>query len=361
MNSKTSKQAAIGLALIATLAALQSAVCEVTLYNPSFDDGSGNDADNWTENTLDKAARQTWGTHDEGGGPGYTNLMSLTAFNAGTYAEFYQDITNIVPGNIYSLSFWHEGEPAWSGSNVTARFIWIDGDSASIDSTAMDLDDHTLLSGWTNRVLDGVAPNHAKILRVQFDAQCPGTTAGATKLDDMSLTEWPGLYNPGFAVEGDAFSDADRWIENSIDGAARQDWGSHDGDGFMMSLPSYSIATYGEFYQVVGGVTPGHIYSLSFWQTGDANWTGSNATARLIWLNSTSNTIDSATMSLDAWTLDGAGWTNHILKGQAPLAAASIRVQFDAQSPVSSPGGAVKIDELTLTNVAPHGTLLLLR
>jgi len=347
MKTNAMQTSARTILLVVTLAtALQRIEGAVTLYNPGFTNGSAGDADSWTENTLDEAARQSWGSHD---GDGW--LMSLPAYNSGTYGEFFQDVTNITPGYTYALSFWQEGDGAWNGSNVTARLLWLTSASNQIGSVASNLDAYTAGSvSWTNLFIDGTAPSNAAILRVQFDAASPSGGSGAAKVDDLSLAKWSGLlYNPSFA-EGSSSDtrDADYWIETLLAEASRQNWGSHDGDGWLMSLPGYAAGTHGEFYQDVEDIGPGDFCTLSFWQEGDAAWNGSNVTVRLVWLDSESTAIGSVTNNLDAYTGGSISWTNLSLSGMAPADTVRLRVQFDADSP-SSGGGAAKFDDLSLS------------
>ncbi len=166
------------------------------------------------------------------------------------------------------------------------------------------------------------------------------------------------LFNSGLA-DGSG-SDPDHWIESATAKAGRADWGSHDGDGWLMALPGYGAGTSGAFYQDVRDVRTGYRCSLSFWQEGDGGWNGSNVTARLIWLDGAAATLGSVTTNLDAYTAGSVPWTNITLHGVAPPGTASVRVRFDAESP-SSGGGAAKFDDLLLTLTAPRGTGIFVR
>ena len=335
------------LAIVIIAIVVQSANSAVYLYNPGFTNGSGTDADNWIEDG--DAARQSWGSHD---GDGY--LMSLPGYTTNTYGEFYQNVANITVGKIFTLSFWQEGDNgAWNGSNVTVRLIWLDSGSNKISSVTKDIDDYTGYVPWTNLNIAGRSPHNTEFLRVQFDANSPGSTngSGAAKFDDLTLTETTGLFNPGFAYGSGV--DPDNWTENSVAGASRQTWGSHDGDGWLMALPGYNTNTYGEFYQDIDVVMPGDIYTFSFWLQGDVLWNGSNVMTRLIWYDSNTNEINNTSNSLDTYT-GNSSWTNLYLKTTAPNNAIRLRVQFDAESPFNG-GGAVKVDDLILSNAAPSG------
>jgi len=327
----------------------------VTLNNPGFTNGTGWDADDWTENSLDEAARQSWGSHD---GDGW--LMSLPGYGSGTYGEFYQDIAGITPGCIYSLSFWQGGDAVWNGSNVTARLIWLDDASSIIGGVTSNLDAYTSGSvSWTNITIDSVAPKQAAVLRVRFDAESPTGGSGAAKFDDLVLTELPGLRNPGFADGGVDARDADSWTENSLDEAARQSWGSHDGDGWLISLVAWNTGTYCEVHQDVPAIA-GHFYTLSFWQEGDVAWNGSNVAAHLIWFDGASNNIGETAKNLDSYTGGAVSWTNLTMRSVAPPDAVRLRVQFDGES-LNGGSGAAKFDDLSLSNAAPAGTVMILR
>ena len=352
MHKRMSRRGAILLVIGIVAAVAWDAEAAVALNNGSFAVGTGGDPDGWSENTLDKASRQSWGSHN---GDGW--LMALLGWNegSGTYGEFYQDVSNVVPGNVYSLSFWQDGDASWNGSNVTARLIWLDSGSNAIGSVTTNLDAYTTAS-WAYLTLAGIAPRRAAALRVQFDAQTRATGGGgAAKFDDLTLIEWPGLYNPGFT--NGVSLDADNWTEvPSTEQAGRQGWGSHDGDGYLMSLPGYSSGTYGAFYQDIPDILPWYRYTLSFWQEGDNNWNGSNVTARLIWLDSGSNAIKTVTKNLDAYTAGSVSWTNLTLSGVTPAQAVTLRIQFDAESPASG-GGAAKFDDFRLTRAFAGGTI----
>ena len=341
MRSVTLNRPIYFLAIAIIASNVQLAGGAVYLYNPGFTNGSGFDADNWIEDSLGDAARQSWGSHD---GDGY--LMSLPGYTPATHARFYQDVNNITVGYIYSLSFWQDGDGVWNGSNVTARLVWLDNGSNQISSVTTNLDAYTGGS-WTEISLDGRAPTNTSYLRIQFDADSPNGGGGAAKFDELILTELPGLFNPGFT--NGSGTDADNWIENNLNEATRQSWGSHDGDGWLMALPGFNSGTYGEFYQDLDDITPGHVYSLSFWQEGDAVWNGSNVTAQLIWLDSGSSEISRVSSNLDAYT--GGAWTELYIGGKAPDSTSFLRVQFDGKSP-SFGGGAAKFDELILTEWA---------
>jgi len=353
MHRRVSKRIAVlfGIGIVAVVA--WDADAAATLVNGSFAEGTDGDPDGWSENTLDKASRQSWGSHN---GDGW--LMALLGWNegSGTYGEFYQDVTNVVPGKVYSLSFWQDGDASWNGSNVTARLIWLDSGASAIGSVTTNLDAYAAAS-WASITLAGIAPRRATALRVQFDAQTRASGGGgAAKFDDLTLTEWPGLYNPGF-VQGVSL-DAANWTElPSTDQAGRQGWGSHDGDGYLMSLPGYSSGTYGAFYQDIPDVLPWYRYTLSFWQEGDAAWNGSNVTARLIWLDGGANVIKTVTKNLDAYTAGSVSWTNLSLSGVTPAQAVTLRIQFDAESPANG-GGAAKFDDFRLTRAPAGGTVI---
>ncbi|MDX9867007.1 MAG: hypothetical protein RBT78_03685 [Kiritimatiellia bacterium] len=344
-----------GLGACAALALAASA--ESTLLNGGLADGSGNDPDHWAENSLAKAGREGWGSHD---GDGY--LMALYGWNesAGTYGAIWQDVGGVVPAQVYTLVFWQDGDGSWNGSNVTARLIWLDSGSNVLGSVTKNLDDYTQVS-WSFHTLSGTAPKRAAILRVQFDAETLASGGGgAAKFDELSLTVYPpGLANPGFrfGVEFDAFD----WSEvASTENARRESWGSHDGDGYLMALPGYTSGSFGAFSQEVPGIRAGYRCSLSFWQEGDGGWNGSNVTARLIWLDGEAAALGSVTTNLDAYTGGAVAWTEVTLQGVAPQGAAAVRVQFDAESP-SGGGGAAKFDDLLLTLTAPRGTGIFLR
>lgn len=338
-------------------AAAFTAHAEITLLNGGLATGSGNDPEHWTENSLDKAGRADWGSHD---GDGY--LMALYGWNesAGTYGSIRQDVGGVVPGQVYTLAFWQDGDAAWNGSNVTARLIWLDSGSNVLGSVANNMDDYTHVS-WSFHTLSGAAPKRAAALRVQFDAETLASGGGgAAKFDELSLAVYPpGLANPGFRFGNGA--DAFDWSEvSSTENARRESWGSHDGDGYLMALPGYSSGTFGAFSQDVPGIRGGYQCSLAFWQEGDGGWNGSNVTARLIWLDNGAGTLGSVTTNLDAYTGGAVSWTRIMLQGVAPPGTASVRVQFDAESP-SGGGGAAKFDDLLLTLTSPRGTGVLVR
>ncbi len=343
-----------GALLTVCAASLFRAKADVLLLNGGVADGVGNSPAEWTVNDIQKAGRSEWGSHD---GDGW--LMALFGWNGAvsTYGEIYQDVTNVVPGMVYTLSFWQDGDGNWNGSDVTARLIWLDAASAPIGSVTKNQDAYTNLS-WSFHTLSGRAPGGAVAVRVQFDAVTLAEGgSGAAKFDELAFIEQAmGLYNPGFALGVDM--DAHGWHEvPSTEGARRESWGSHDGDGYLMALPGYTAATYGAFYQDVPDVRPNERYTLSFWQEGDGGWNGSNVTARLIWLDGASAPIGSVTKPLDEWTFGGVTWTNHVISGMAPAGVSTLRVQFDAESPVGG-GGAAKIDDLLLTRIVRMGTLL---
>lgn len=356
MHMRMAKWVAVLLGNCAMAVMLPIANGGVTVYNPGFSVSNGVDshvAADWTQNVLTKASRESWGSHD---GDGW--LMAMLGYNPGGYGECFQDVTNVTPGFIYSLSFWLGDDASWNGSNVTARLLWLDHNGRTIASVTTNLDAVTGHSyDWVGFALDGMAPHRATAVRVQFDAQSTLSGGlGAVKFDDLTLIEFPGLYNSGFTNGTDL--DADHWTEvPSTEKAARQPWGSHDGDGYLMSLTGYNIGTSGAFYQDVRCLAPGR-YTLSFWQDGDAGWNGSNVTARLIWLDGAMQAIGSVAKNLDAWT--NVPWTNITLTGQSPDSAVWVRVQFDAQMP-STGSGAAKFDELRLTWVPLIGTTFSLR
>jgi len=344
-----------GLGVIAAIAL--NAPGAVSLLNSGLADGSGSDPDHWIESATAKAGRADWGSHD---GDGW--LMALYGWGGevSTSGAIWQDVGGVVPGNVYTLTFWQDGDGGWNGSNVTARLIWLDSGTNALGSVTTNVDDYTGVS-WSFHALSGTAPKRAVAVRVQFDADTRESGGGgAAKFDQLSLAEFPpGLVNPGFCFGNG--TDAYDWMEvSSTEDARRESWGSHDGDGWLMALPGYGAGTSGAFYQDVRDVRAGYRCSLSFWQEGDGGWNGSNVTARLIWLDGAAATLGSVTTNLDAYTAGSVPWTNITLHGVAPPGTASVRVRFDAESP-SSGGGAAKFDDLLLTLTAPRGTGIFVR
>ncbi|MDD3543845.1 MAG: hypothetical protein PHG96_00630, partial [Kiritimatiellae bacterium] len=175
----------VGMLTLALAAMPASA--DVALLNGGFTDGTDNDPDVWVENSLALSCRHTWGSHDAGG---YLMGLNGWAGGAGTYAEFHQDVTNVVAGKTYVLSFWQEGDGAWNGSNVTGRLLWLDANSNVIGGVTTNLDAYTVGGVmWTRIQLFGTAPSGAVGARVQFDAQIlPSGGDGAAKFDALTLT-----------------------------------------------------------------------------------------------------------------------------------------------------------------------------
>ncbi|MDD5706764.1 MAG: hypothetical protein PHR35_12650, partial [Kiritimatiellae bacterium] len=307
------------LALLALLAlGSPPAGAAVELLNGGFAAGDGINPDVWIENSLDLSCRHTWGSQD---GDGYLMGLNGWAGAYGTQAEFHQDVTNVVAGNAYGLVFHEEGESGWNGSNVTGRLLWLDANTEVIGGVTTNLDAYTHQGGWVRRGLCGIAPQGVVGARVQFDAQIlPTGGVGAAKFDNFTLTEYPGLLsNPGFA-HGQGL-DADFWTEMpSTTKAGRESWGSSDGDGFLMALQGYNSGTYGTFYQDLAGVKPNFRYKLTFSVAGQADYNGSNVTARLIWLDDSMTPVASVTTNLDAYTAT-VDWSPVSLESISPVGA----------------------------------------
>lgn len=157
------------------------------------------------------------------------------------------------------------------------------------------------------------------------------------------------LFNGGFA--GGVGADPDVWIENHLDLACRHDWGSQDGDFYLMGLNGWAGAsgTSAEFHQDVTNVAAGNAYGLVFHQEGESGWNGTGVTARLLWLDANANVLGGVTTNLDAYTHQG-GWMRRNLSGIAPQGAVGARVQFDAQILPTGGTGAAKFDALSLTD-----------
>lgn len=326
---------------------------QVALLNGGLADGDGNEPAHWTVSSLAKVGRTDWGSHD---GDGW--LMALFGWggDVDTYGEIRQDVANVVAGNIYTLAFWQDGDASWNGFNVTARLIWLDAVGNPLGSVAKNLDASTN-SSWTYHTVSGTAPAGAVAVRVQFDAETLAVGGGgAAKLDEITLDELPpGLLNPGFWYGSG--TDAYDWEQvYSVNDARREPWGSHDNDGWLMSLPGYAGGTYGAFYQDIADARPRERFTLSFWQEGDVGWNGANVTASIVWLDAAYNTLGRVTKNLDAWAYDW-GWVNHVITGSAPAGTATVRIQFEAESPAFG-GGAAKFDDLLLTREYPDGTFI---
>lgn len=161
------------------------------------------------------------------------------------------------------------------------------------------------------------------------------------------------LVNPGFATQGaGGGADADGWTEAS--NSERQNWGSHEGDGFLMAVLGWNAPTTDQVYQDVPGGA-GLTYSLDFWHEGDANWSGTALSASLIWLDSDGNPVGTpATVDLQSTLLEA--WTLHTVSGESPNGTATVRVQFDATKPADALG-AQKFDDLDLTAIPEPATL----
>ncbi len=159
------------------------------------------------------------------------------------------------------------------------------------------------------------------------------------------------LLNPGFADNGGAGSTANNWTGSGKQGV--QNWGSHDGDGWLQAFWEWGAGTSAQIYQDVAGIGNAQ-YTLSFWQEGDEKWEGTAFTASLIWLDGVGSPIGSAAMlDLQDQAFANNGWTNRVLTGLSPAGTATVRVQFDA-SPMDSGDGAGKIDDLSLTEAIPE-------
>ncbi|MFO7937402.1 MAG: hypothetical protein R6V06_07335 [Kiritimatiellia bacterium] len=346
----------VGLLMLAL--ATMRASADVELLNGGFANGVDINPDVWVENSLDLCCRHEWGSHD---GDNYLMGLNSWVLDGGTYAEFYQDVTNVVAGNTYVLSFWQEGDSKWSGSNVTGRILWLDDNTEVISSVTTNLDAYTIGGiTWTRILLAGTAPSDAIKARVQFDAEIlPVEGGGAAKFDDMTFTEYTGLLlNPGFA-EGVA-NDADFWTEYpTTDDAGREAWGDADGDGYLMGIPAYKSGAYGTFYQDVKGIKPGSVYTLNLQVSGQNDYTGSNVFARLIWMDNTLTPLSTVSTNLDALTVLWS-WTPITMKTVPPGGASRLRVQFDAESASSGGAGAAKFDALSLTCEIIPATIILI-
>lgn len=162
------------------------------------------------------------------------------------------------------------------------------------------------------------------------------------------------LTNPGFS--SGSGTDADNWTEASNSG--RENWGSHDGDAYLMALYGWNSATSDQVYQDVTGATAGSTYSLTFWHEGDAGWNGSAVSASMVWLDSGGSSIGTpVTVDLQPYATES--WNNYVLNGTAPAGTVTVRVQLDATKPDGG-AGAQKFDEFDLVAIPEPTALSLL-
>ena len=85
------------------------------------------------------------------------------AGGAGTFAAFHQDVTNVVAGNTYALSFWQEGDGGWNGSDVTGT-VSIQGGTTLVVTTRDTYDTKFLsIVGLGSMTVSGRA--EARIIR----------------------------------------------------------------------------------------------------------------------------------------------------------------------------------------------------
>ena len=165
------------------------------------------------------------------------------------------------------------------------------------------------------------------------------------------------LTNPGFSTEGTGGAqDAEGWTEASNSG--RENWGSHDGDGYLMSLYGWNAPTSDQVYQDVTGASEGYTYALTFWHEGDSGWNGTAVGASLLWLDSEGSSIGTpSTVDLQPYSTES--WSNRTLSGVAPAGTATVRVQLDATK-LDGGAGSQKFDELDLVAIPEPTAMSLL-
>ncbi|HPF99760.1 MAG TPA: PEP-CTERM sorting domain-containing protein [Kiritimatiellia bacterium] len=155
------------------------------------------------------------------------------------------------------------------------------------------------------------------------------------------------LYNPGFNTNGGGGTTPDGWTATGDAGKQGvENWGSHDGDGWLEAFYGWNAGTSATLFQNVAGAA-NSIYTLSFWQEGDDAWNGTAFSVSLLWLDATGSQIGTpATMDLQSTAIANTGWTNQVLQATSPLNTATVRVQFAATSLAEAGAGAAKIDEV---------------
>ena len=155
------------------------------------------------------------------------------------------------------------------------------------------------------------------------------------------------LYNPGFNTNGGGGTTPDGWTATGDAGKQGvENWGSHDGDGWLEAFYGWNAGTSATLFQNMAGAA-NSIYTLSFWQEGDDAWNGTAFSVSLLWFVATGSQIGTpATMDLQSTAIANTGWTNQILQATSPLNTATVRVQFAATSLAEAGAGAAKIDEV---------------
>lgn len=155
------------------------------------------------------------------------------------------------------------------------------------------------------------------------------------------------LYNPGFNTNGGGGTTPDDWTATGDAGKQGvENWGSHDGDGWLEAFYGWNAGTSATLFQDVAGAA-NSIYTLSFWQEGDDAWNGTAFSVSLLWLDAAGSQIGTpATMDLQSTAIANTGWTNQVLQATSPLNTATVRVQFAATSLAEAGAGAAKIDEV---------------
>ena len=177
-----------------------------------------------------------------------------------------------------------------------------------------------------------------------------GIILAAAVLATASVATANLLYNPGFNTNGGGGTTPDGWTASGDAGKQGvENWGSHDGDGWLESFYGWNAGTSATLFQDVAG-TANSIYTLGFWQEGDDAWNGTAFAVSLLWLDATGGQVGTpATMNLQSTAIANTGWTNQILQATSPLNTATVRVQFAATSLSEGGAGAAKIDEVDLT------------
>jgi hypothetical protein len=173
------------------------------LSNPGFENGTNEDADNWTESGA--AQRQGWANHTGSWGMATVSWVDNGVGNA------YQTVS-ATASTEYTFSLAVRADDA--DHTAYMKLTWLESDDTEISSDSHCI---TTTTSWAQETLTATAPTDTAKVKVEFGSTTGGTTI---KFDDATLMAVAAdtyVWDGGGANSN--FSTRENWVSNFAPGS----------------------------------------------------------------------------------------------------------------------------------------------